>query len=96
MLEKTDAKDKPSPVKIDWAGISQRLWQVSVDSGNYSELRAVDGRLYLLDQAMGDDAEPSLMTIKFDPLSPKAEVFALKCVRDFPHCFYLCVFFISL
>ncbi|MGI2099319.1 S41 family peptidase [Shewanella oncorhynchi] len=75
-VEKTDAKDKPSPVKIDWAGISQRLWQVSVDSGNYSELRAVDGRLYLLDQAMGDDAEPSLMTIKFDPLSPKAEVFA--------------------
>ena len=30
--------------------------------------------LYVLDQAMGDDAEPSLMTIKFDPLSPKAEV----------------------
>ncbi|CAD6363726.1 Tricorn protease [Shewanella hafniensis] len=75
-VEKTDAKDKPSPVKIDWAGISQRLWQVPVDSGNYSKLRVVDGRLYLLDQAMGDDAEPSLMTIKFDPLSPKAEVFA--------------------
>ena len=74
--DKTDAKDKPNPVKIDWSGISQRLWQVPIDSGNYSELHAVDGRLYVLDQAMGDDAEPSLMTIKFDPLRPKAEVFA--------------------
>ncbi|MFA7310561.1 MAG: S41 family peptidase [Shewanella sp.] len=75
-VEKTDAKDKPSPVKIDWAGISQRLWQVPVDSGNYSKLRVVDDRLYLLDQAIGDDVAPNLMTIKFDRLSPKAEVFA--------------------
>lgn len=75
-VEKTDAKDKPSPVKIDWAGISQRLWQVPVDSGNYSKLRAVEDRLYLLDQAIGDDVAPNLMTIKFDRLSPKAEVFA--------------------
>ncbi|MGI2048815.1 S41 family peptidase [Shewanella oncorhynchi] len=75
-VEKTDAKDKPSPVKIDWAGISQRLWQVPVDSGNYSKLRVVDDRLYLLDQAIGDDVAPNLMTIRFDRLSPKAEVFA--------------------
>ncbi|MGI2011932.1 S41 family peptidase [Shewanella oncorhynchi] len=75
-VEKTDAKDKPSPVKIDWAGISQRLWQVPVDSGNYSKLRVVDDRLYLLDQAIGDDVAPNLMTIKFDRLSPKVEVFA--------------------
>src|SRR5690606_11240431 len=75
-VEKNDAKDKPSPVKIDWAGISQRLWQVPVDSGNYSKLRVVDDRLYLLDQAIGDDVAPNLMTIKFDRLSPKAEVFA--------------------
>lgn len=75
-VEKTDVKDKPSLVKIDWAGISQRLWQVPVDSGNYSKLRVVDDRLYLLDQAIGDDVAPNLMTIKFDRLSPKAEVFA--------------------
>ncbi|MGL4713312.1 MAG: S41 family peptidase, partial [Shewanella sp.] len=75
-VKKTDAKDKPSPVKIDWAGIAQRLWQVPVDSGNYSKLRVVDDRLYLLDQSIGDDVAPNLMTIKFDPLSPKAEVFA--------------------
>lgn len=75
-VEKTDAKDKPSPVKIDWAGISQRLWQVPVDSGNYSKLRVIDDRLYLLDQAIGDDVAPNLMTIKLDRLSPKVEVFA--------------------
>lgn len=75
-VEKNDAKDKPSLVKIDWAEISQRLWQVPVDSGNYSKLRVVDDRLYLLDQAIGDDVAPNLMTIKFDRLSPKAEVFA--------------------
>ena len=44
-LTKQMPKDKPNPVKIDWSGISQRLWQVPIDSGNYSELRAVDGRL---------------------------------------------------
>ncbi|MFB2733725.1 S41 family peptidase [Shewanella mangrovisoli] len=74
--EKADSKDKPTPVKIDWAGIGERLWQVPVDSGNYSQLTAIDGRLYVLDQAIGDDTEPSLMTIKFSEQRPKAEVFA--------------------
>ena len=74
--EKADSKDKPTPVKIDWAGISERLWQVPVDSGNYSQLSAIDGRLYVLDQAIGDESQPNLMTVKFTEQRPKVEVFA--------------------
>ncbi|MGL4893928.1 MAG: S41 family peptidase, partial [Shewanella sp.] len=73
---KAEAKDKPIPVKIDWAGIRERLWQVPVDSGNYSQLSAIDDRLYVLDQAIGDESQPNLMTIKFTEQQPKAEVFA--------------------
>ncbi|MGL5398525.1 MAG: S41 family peptidase, partial [Shewanella sp.] len=73
---KAEAKDKSTPVKIDWAGISERLWQVPVDSGNYSQLSVIDDRLYVLDQAIGDESQPNLMTIKFTELRPKAEVFA--------------------
>ncbi|MGL5392823.1 MAG: S41 family peptidase, partial [Shewanella sp.] len=64
-----------SPVRVDWPGLAQRLWQVPVPSGNFSQLRAADDRLYVLDQAIGDDSAPNLLNIKFAPRA-KAQVFA--------------------
>lgn len=73
----SDVKDaKASKISIDWDGIEKRLWQVPVESGNYSELRAVDDRLYLLDQAIDDEAQPSLKVLKFDAVNPKLDVFS--------------------
>ncbi|QYJ79762.1 S41 family peptidase [Shewanella acanthi] len=74
--EKADAKDSVASVKVDWDGINERLWQVPVESGNYSQLQAADGRLYLLDQPIGDETQPDLKTIKFSAQKAKAEIFA--------------------
>ncbi|WP_423186474.1 S41 family peptidase [Alishewanella sp. d11] len=42
--------------RVDWAQISQRLWQVPVSSGNYSNLTVNEERLFLLDRAQGSRA----------------------------------------
>lgn len=73
-----DDKDKTSSneVSVDWDGLSQRLWQVPVASGNYSALTANKGGLYFLDRAAARGSKPSLKRVKFDPLSPKVETYA--------------------
>ena len=72
---KGDAKETKA-ADVKWEGLTSRLWQVPVPAGNYNRLTATDGKLYLLDQAQGDDAAPSLKVIKFDALSPKVEEFS--------------------
>ena len=62
---KKDAKEpssKPLPA-IAWDGLAERLFEVPVESGNYSALSLDDKRLYFLDQAAGDDAHPLLKTL---------------------------------
>ncbi len=73
------AKDSQSGKKaalVDWAGLSARLWQVPVASGNYSQLAVNDKRLYLLDRESSASAKPVLKQIAFSQSEAKAEVFA--------------------
>ncbi|MBR9728464.1 S41 family peptidase [Shewanella intestini] len=68
-----DNADDAAKVNLDWDGLTKRLWQVPVASGNYSSLTAAKDRLYLLDaQATG----ANLLTIKFSHQDAKTEVFA--------------------
>ncbi|MFN0149077.1 MAG: PDZ domain-containing protein [bacterium] len=47
---KSAKDDKPAePVKIDFAGIADRIVEVPVEPGNLSALRAVDGKLHWLE-----------------------------------------------
>ncbi|NQZ10694.1 MAG: PD40 domain-containing protein [Algicola sp.] len=74
--KKDDKKNqKAEVIKVDWQGITQRLWQVPVSSGNYSELRANESYLYLLDRVSEPGTKPSLKSIKIKP-SPSVETFA--------------------
>ncbi|MCL1141797.1 S41 family peptidase [Shewanella gaetbuli] len=68
-----DNKAKKSTVKVDWKNIETRLWQVPVESGNYSQLQSSDKGLYLLDT---HNDKSALKWIKFANNSPKVDVFA--------------------
>lgn len=62
--------------RVDWQGLTDRLWQVPVAAGNYSRLAVNDKRLYVLDQAVGAEAGAQLKQIAFSQTEAKAEVFA--------------------
>lgn len=73
------AKDSRAAKKgslVDWEGLSARLWQVPLASGNYSQLAVNDKRLYLLDRDSAAEAKPVLKQIELSQTEAKAEVFA--------------------
>ncbi|WP_119968497.1 S41 family peptidase [Shewanella japonica] len=59
-------------IRVDWKGITQRLWQVPVASGNYANLTVLKDKLYLLDTHAN---KTSLKLIKFDHLSAEISEF---------------------
>ncbi len=62
--------EKPS---IEWDEITDSLWQVPVPAGNYSDLSAAAGGLYLIQQK---PANSDLIFIKYDRVSAKLQAFA--------------------
>ncbi|MFT3700935.1 MAG: S41 family peptidase [Agriterribacter sp.] len=64
-------KNKPAkPVtekEIDWAKVTDELYQIPVKSGNFARLNVTDGYLYWLDRGNGDGREgASLMSLKIE------------------------------
>ncbi|WP_394200316.1 S41 family peptidase [Shewanella waksmanii] len=75
-LDKPQAdSDDEVEVNVDWNNLSQRLWQVPVDSGNYYDLSVTDKGLYVMDQRQGE-ASPRLQWIKYERQTPKVSTFA--------------------
>ena len=70
-------KDSDDEIKtrVDWDGLSARLWQVPVAAGNYSSLQLGEDKLYLLDKNV-ESRKSSLKVVKFNPLSPKVDTFS--------------------
>jgi tricorn protease len=62
--------------RVDWDGLSARLWQVPVSAGNYRNLSANDKRLYLLERSSSADSKPGLKHISFSRTEAKLEQFA--------------------
>ncbi|MEE4246434.1 MAG: S41 family peptidase [Kangiellaceae bacterium] len=60
-------KTKQKTTMVDWRNITDRLWQVPVDSGNYQNLQANKDYLYVIDRITEPKAKPSLKAIKFEP-----------------------------
>lgn len=69
-------EDEPKQTKVTWEGLSERLWQVPVQAGNYDSLKVSGKGLYVLDRAISVNSAPSLKWIKFDALAPKVDTFA--------------------
>lgn len=56
-------EDDTSSSNVDWEGLSSRLWQVPVGSGNYSKLSMNKGFLYVVDNVTEPGSKPSLKSI---------------------------------
>ena len=60
---------------VDWQGLSNRLWQVPVASGNYDNLTTNDKFLYVIDKITEPKSKPSIKSIKIKA-SPELKTFA--------------------
>lgn len=70
-----DKSDTDVKVNVDWQGLAQRLWQVPVPSGNYTQLQISNRGLYLKQSSI-DGKQQNVAFIKYDALSPKVDTFA--------------------
>ena len=72
-------KDKSKKVEktnlVDWKGLSNRLWQVPVASGNYYNLTMNEKFLYVIDRITEPESKPSIQSIKIKA-SPELKEFA--------------------
>ena len=62
--------------EIDLAGLGDRLYEVPVESGNFSQLTVAKNRLFVLDRVSGRGHQPSLRTLDFQPDRVRLETFA--------------------
>ena len=69
--ERGDPGDDPRA--IEFAGLRERLFEVGVDSGNFTSLAVARDRLFVLDRS---DSGSALRTIDFSPDQPSLETFA--------------------
>jgi len=69
------AKDEEKVNVVDWQGLTNRLWQVPVASGNYYNLAVNDKFLYVIDRVTEPKSKPNMHSIKIEP-SPKLNKFA--------------------
>lgn len=72
--EKKD-KDTKKGKAVDWKGLQERLWQVPVASGNYSNLTVNTKYLYVMDRVSEPKSKPSIQAIQIKP-SPELKSFA--------------------
>ncbi|MEM9739773.1 MAG: S41 family peptidase [Pseudomonadota bacterium] len=65
--ENGEETSEDADAQITFAGLQERLWQVPVDSGNYSSLKANGEFLFVLSR---DRQNTALQTIKIDDTNP--------------------------
>jgi tricorn protease len=60
-VKENDSAEKPA---INWKIVGEKLWQVPVASGNYYQLSAGEGHLYLLDRISEPNSKTTLQAIE--------------------------------
>jgi len=58
-------KSKKKNIKIQWSGLTERLWQVPVSAGNYSKLLVNENYIYLQDNGSGSENNIQSLKLKF-------------------------------
>jgi tricorn protease len=74
--KKNDSLIKKSSLVIMYAGLSERLYEVPVPTGNYSKLNTDDNRLYFLERDQNNRFRSNLKTLSIAKNSPQPEFFA--------------------
>ncbi|MDP4528657.1 S41 family peptidase [Alkalimonas delamerensis] len=62
-----------APARVDWQGLSERLWQVPVEPGNYQQLTVTESRLFVRDWSYDAGSSPNLNLVKITNRNPKIE-----------------------
>ena len=70
-MDEGDDEPADTPVDIEWEGLADRLWQVPVAAGNYTDITINDKFLYLLTPS---DGGGQIMAVPIDP-EPEAKPF---------------------
>lgn len=78
--KKDDKKDKGAQA-VQWTGLADRLFEVPLEAGDYSNLATDGKRLYLLEDR-GKDEHAALISLAIDDKDPKPADFLAK-VSDF-------------
>lgn len=63
----SDEEDATSQATVDWSGLNERLWQVPVAAGNYSQLSVNDSFIYVVDRILEPNQKPALKSIAIKP-----------------------------
>ena len=71
----TASTNTKTPPAIDYNGLTTRLYQVPLATGNYRYLASDDKRLYVFDQE-GQDEKGDVKTLAISNTTPKVETFA--------------------
>ncbi|MBL8991409.1 MAG: PD40 domain-containing protein [Phycisphaerae bacterium] len=66
-----DDKPAPKPVRIEFEGILERLFEAPVPAGNYASLQAADKALFLLATPTGFDARSDLKVLEIKNEAPE-------------------------
>ncbi|MGX5174779.1 S41 family peptidase [Aliikangiella sp. IMCC44653] len=72
---KKSPKKSAKVVKIDWNGLSSRLWQLPLDPGNYRALQLSSKFLYVIDRITEPNSKPQVLVAKIEP-NTKFETFS--------------------
>ena len=70
----SESDNSAKAADVNWQGIAQRLYQVPVPPGNYSQLSVNKGFIYVLDRVTEPGAQTELKSIKIAPKT-KVETF---------------------
>jgi len=79
---KADVQASPKKATIDWDGLADRLFEVPLAPGNYTDVQLDAERAYLLEADSTPDAKPTLKTLAISANAPQPETF-LADVRAF-------------
>ena len=72
VAEAVTKQEENKSSNIKWQGLAQRLWQVPVESGNYTKLTANRSFLYVLDRVNEPKQQPALKAIQIKPKTSPA------------------------
>lgn len=75
---KADAKSgsAPQPVRVDFEGLAERIYEVPAPAGDYNALMVSDKALYWLARDSASDQRPTLMVLEITNETPKAVKFS--------------------
>ncbi|MCX7553983.1 S41 family peptidase [Marinicella sp. S1101] len=63
---KDDNEEKGVKTEVEWKNLTQRLWQVPIESGNYGQLAVNDKLMFISDRVNEPNQKPMIKSLKLE------------------------------